>query len=497
MSDFETFVALELPRRPTLLTVVITGFDGDPNDGGAPAIISDAPVGTFYLRETPVILYQKQTPSAYTPVGGGASSSFVYQQGGGGVGPVVFEDWATLVSALDDARVAGGPAPGGAFDILFDDSIVTPLVVPSGAADMTAVNWKGLPRPGEFRAAVSVSEGASFTRLRKLGQNIEVTFTGATPAVADFTNNDVFSVDGVSRLQSTGTGPFIDIGAVVCFVLAEDGSFMASGTTPTVNLSTGATVLALPTNNSIIGDDFFSGVVGSVLFFSLQEASSTASLVQPAFLGVRDASFDGTTRWNPFITRTTFVTSVNAGAAYKFDTSSGAIPQTMPDADTFYNGDTVFFKKDAGVEDMIFTPFAGNTFDGSTDPILLSPSDGSVLFMRSEIDADWTVLHLDKTGTDYRITPIQTSVVTAAIGQIVRCDPSAGGFVVNLPTISTLSQREVSRDITVKNVTGSVNAITITRGGGDTIEGATTLVINTARGFFRLVPNGATDWMVV
>ena len=68
MSDFETFVSLELPRRPVMLTVDLTGYDGDPNAGGAPAIISGAPKGSLYLRDSTTRLYQKTTAAAGTYV---------------------------------------------------------------------------------------------------------------------------------------------------------------------------------------------------------------------------------------------------------------------------------------------------------------------------------------------------------------------------------------------------------------------------------------------
>ena len=59
MTAFEDFVNLEVPRRPALLTVAITSYDGDPNGGGAPAILIGAPVGTFYQQETPETLWRK------------------------------------------------------------------------------------------------------------------------------------------------------------------------------------------------------------------------------------------------------------------------------------------------------------------------------------------------------------------------------------------------------------------------------------------------------
>ncbi|NQY04474.1 MAG: hypothetical protein HRT76_14650, partial [Halieaceae bacterium] len=72
LDDVQAFMNLELPRRRALLTVAIAGYDDDPNLGGAPAILQGAPVGTQYLRETPLQMYEKLTAGASTWTGVGA-----------------------------------------------------------------------------------------------------------------------------------------------------------------------------------------------------------------------------------------------------------------------------------------------------------------------------------------------------------------------------------------------------------------------------------------
>lgn len=71
-TPYETFVNRELPRRPVMLTVDLTGYDGDPNSLSAPSIVQDAPKGTFYLRDSTGVLYQKgyNDPGTYRVVGG-------------------------------------------------------------------------------------------------------------------------------------------------------------------------------------------------------------------------------------------------------------------------------------------------------------------------------------------------------------------------------------------------------------------------------------------
>lgn len=77
MSAFEDFVNLELPRRPVMLTQSITGFDGDPNTGGPPALVANAPLGSFFLRATGTVLYKKNSssPGTWEIVGGGGTDT--------------------------------------------------------------------------------------------------------------------------------------------------------------------------------------------------------------------------------------------------------------------------------------------------------------------------------------------------------------------------------------------------------------------------------------
>lgn len=59
MTAFEDFVNLELPQRPVMLLSGDVGYTGDPNGGGAPAILQGAPAGTFFLDESSTILWRK------------------------------------------------------------------------------------------------------------------------------------------------------------------------------------------------------------------------------------------------------------------------------------------------------------------------------------------------------------------------------------------------------------------------------------------------------
>ena len=103
MSQFEDFVNLELPRRSALLTVEITGYDGDPNDGGAPAIITGSPKGTWYLRGDDVF-WRKNAAGTWEEGGGGG--------GGGDIPyPVTTANLAVTVDGVTGSDTPTGNRP--------------------------------------------------------------------------------------------------------------------------------------------------------------------------------------------------------------------------------------------------------------------------------------------------------------------------------------------------------------------------------------------------
>jgi len=81
---------------------------------------------------------------------------------------------------------------------------------------------------------------------------------------------------------------------------------------------------------------------------------------------------------------------------------------------------------------------------------------------------------------------------TAKLNELVKCDPTAGGFTVTLPTVVGHTAR-----ITIKNKSGSANAILVAAAGGETIDGASPLSMVTPRQSVTLVSDGVSEWMVV
>ena len=111
MSQFEDFVNLELPKRPPMLTLANSGFDGDPNTGSPPAGIANAPQGTFFFQNTGNVLWIKDSssPGTWAMVGSG---------GGGGGGTQSPLTWHVETSGNDTTG---------------DGSVGAPFATPTGA----------------------------------------------------------------------------------------------------------------------------------------------------------------------------------------------------------------------------------------------------------------------------------------------------------------------------------------------------------------------------
>ena len=92
----------------------------------------------------------------------------------------------------------------------------------------------------------------------------------------------------------------------------------------------------------------------------------------------------------------------------------------------------------------------------------------------------------------YIVTAIKIANYSAAIGELVRVNPTAGGFWVELPT----AVGNDGNGVTIKNVLGSANVVPYNTVGGQTIDGAASGADSMAAGYdaVTFVSDGA-NWM--
>lgn len=172
MTAFESFVNLELPRRSAHLTVGIAGYDGDPNDVGAPAILKNSPQGTWYQRETPAIVwYRKQ-------IGGAIGSTSWTVPAGSGSTTLDFEANCPSGAAVGDAVYVTGAKVGGVTQVATVDitdynkmpaiGVITAKTI---ATDCTV----------QYAGEVTIYSGLTSGRVYMIDQNGEP--TAALPTV--------------------------------------------------------------------------------------------------------------------------------------------------------------------------------------------------------------------------------------------------------------------------------------------------------------------------
>lgn len=104
-------------------------------------------------------------------------------------------------------------------------------------------------------------------------------------------------------------------------------------------------------------------------------------------------------------------------------------------------------------------------------------------------------LQADRDGLHHRwdVIPGIAAEYDANQGELVECDPTGGAFTVNLPPLGRVA---IGAGLIVKNASASTNTITVDAHSTETIDGATTQTITTARGQIHLV-RGSEEWLVV
>jgi hypothetical protein len=98
-------------------------------------------------------------------------------------------------------------------------------------------------------------------------------------------------------------------------------------------------------------------------------------------------------------------------------------------------------------------------------------------------------------GSTLKLSQIIIADYTASTtDQLLRLNPSAGGFTITLPSAGLTPAGFILR---FKNESNSTNPILLSPAGVDTIDGAASLTLNVSRGSLMLVSDGIGNWMVI
>lgn len=102
----------------------------------------------------------------------------------------------------------------------------------------------------------------------------------------------------------------------------------------------------------------------------------------------------------------------------------------------------------------------------------------------------WLNSIVDWIKTHTTIVTVTTAYTIISNVFYVRADATAGAFAVTLPAALNLQGRQ----ILIKKIDSSANAITVTAAGSDTIEGAATSSLAAQWNKTLLISNGNTSW---
>jgi hypothetical protein len=115
-------------------------------------------------------------------------------------------------------------------------------------------------------------------------------------------------------------------------------------------------------------------------------------------------------------------------------------------------------------------------------------SDG-YLYFKDKVGTQTNLISGGESAPLYTITAVQTTNFNASFNEVVRADPSGGGFTVTLPSPSA----GTGLTVIVKNTTSSTNTITINSTGGALIDGQSSVTITTGFTAVTFVSYGA-EW---
>lgn len=316
------------------------------------------------------------------------ATAFVFRPGGV-AGANVYTDWSALMT---DVGAVAGPRL-----IQFDDSIVTPCVIPAGLWNMNDVTWTGTA--GGFNVSVDVDEGASFPGLRHVTGLLLVSFLGITPPVSDFAPNgklDLFLMEeGATISIRVGAGPFFqttDTSGGAAAIALITGATVRTDGPPAIDVAVAGSAFAVVgQEGAVLADGTVQGVPGSLFFVLFQGSSANLSEIQPAFAGTLLSQNITINRYNPTGTFSgPGLTNANENDVVRVDPTGGAFFVTLPAA-LNRKGMTIVVKNaTASVNNVNISPSGGDTIDGGAG-VSITSAFGAMIFVSDGV-SDWMIV---------------------------------------------------------------------------------------------------------
>lgn len=222
-----------------------------------------------------VLTYTSPDYTWVTPASGVPGSSFVYKQGSGGTGPVVYGTFAGAVSA---ANTQGGPCT-----IIIDNSLGSPTTA-AVAYNLEYITLAGYP---EQAATLTFITGSSISHIWNDVQNLIIASTSTGTIYTAPANTSIHL--NINSLAKSSSAQFFQISNNGCILFMANASVLGDGTHAVVNVASSITFVVIAGAISEIAASSISGSGTTIVETSVSaiiSATSGATQVGYEFLGI-------------------------------------------------------------------------------------------------------------------------------------------------------------------------------------------------------------------
>lgn len=312
------------------------------------------------------------------PPPGGGGGDFTYRPGGATIGRT-FASWPALHVAYLAALAAGERG----VDIIFDDSIISPAVVPAGAYSIdNTTTLRGRYSSPVTDTSVNLADGVTLPGLKRLDDRLVLSSLSSAPVVVLPAGGSVIDLDHECVVRADGIAPFFSqpAGTSTRFQLVRNSKFAgpaSGGVSAVLDLPVAGTAAVIQVfEGASVDGSTITGIVGS--FLTLEYGDENGFFVdtttglpdQPGFAGTMSqerASEDAHTKYVNAVANVSFYTVRIDDSTISADATAagGAVGVTLPPIVAFSDGREITVKKiDAGPGLVTITALAGDLIDG-------------------------------------------------------------------------------------------------------------------------------------
>jgi len=213
-----------------------------------------------------------------------------------------------------------------------------------------------------------------------------------------------------------------------------------------------------------------------------------------ASIGVAGGISGGATAAN-FATKAANYTMVASDAIIAVNASGGTVTITLPPANisTPFSREAIVIKTDTSVNPVVVQRQGADTIFGNLTSVNLQ-TQNSTLWLQSDGTSNWLGMPQQFPADNNSLKTIAFAQSPYSVAQSdykILANATAGAITVNLPAANTVP---AGSEFRIEKIDASANAVTVTRAGADTIEGANTVALAAQFNTVRVSSDSVSEW---